>query len=174
MRTIVKTTAAATAIALGLLSAAALALPGNGGGGPPIGQGQARGRPLRGRSMLAAPDGATTDVNARGVVDVRFFGAIGHRVERSWLRFRLHRLTPGATYTLWMDDPNSLTQPNLTQVPDVTLTADSDGFARLRFDTKHGDTLPFGATLVQLGGTAVEIHNADGVAVLTGTVPTLH
>ena len=127
-----------------------------------------KGRPTHAKSQLSIPDGGP-DANARGVVDWKHFPAVGARVERSWLRLRLGRLD-GTDYTVWMDDPATVDVVDLVEVG--TLTANGRGHVNSRTDTKHGDALPFGATLATLQGLAFEVRDADGAAVLVGSVPT--
>jgi hypothetical protein len=129
------------------------------------------GRPAKGKTVLTAPEGAL-DLDALAKVDVKHFAARGKRVERSWLRFKVRRLAPTTAYSLWIDDPTTPDDATLVQVPaDATLT-NEDGNDLLRFDTKHGGTLPFGASLADLGGKTVEVRDAEGLAVfLTGTLP---
>ena len=126
-----------------------------------------RGRPER-ASLDLANTGA--DVSASGRVDLKHFPAAGKRDERSWMRFRLHRLDPDATYTLWMDDPSTDADPALVDTG-ITMTTNSRGGANQRVDTKHGGTMPFGATLAALAGMNFELRNGDGVAVLSGALP---
>jgi hypothetical protein len=153
------------ALTLGLAALAAAAVPADAKGPPP---GRGGGQPARSRSDLAATE---ADADAACRVDVKHFGDRGRREERSWLRFKLRSLEPNADYTIWIDDPSTPEDPTLVQVPDVTVTTADEGDRNHRFDTKHGGSLPFGATLADLGGMAVEVRNADGVAVLTGSLP---
>jgi hypothetical protein len=150
-----------TAAALSLLGGSALAKPG-----------RAKGRPLKAKVPLFLPELSAED--DKGVVDVKFFPAVGKRPERSWLRFKLRRLTPGATYTLWVDDPSTSPDSTLLQVATtVPLVASGRGALSYRFDTKH-DALPFGARLVDLGGMHVEVRDAAGTqVVLGGFLPSL-
>ena len=153
----------AALVAGALAASSAQATPGNGNG-------NGKGRPGKGRSDLAA---AAADEDAAGRVDVKHFPAVGGRAERSWLRFKLRNLTADATYTLWMDDPTTVGDTTLVEVTGVTFTATGEGGDNHRIDSKKGDTLPFGATLTDLGGLALEIRDAAGAAVLTGNVPTV-
>jgi hypothetical protein len=163
------------AVAVAVLAGLALAGPGKG-------KGNAKGRPGKGRSVLAIPMGTMIESNDKGTVDARFFPVVGKRAERSWLRFKLRRLDAGATYTLWADDPSTddldpLTTEDaaLVQVTTVEpLVANGDGALNLMLDTKHGATLPFGATLAGLAGKPLEVRDAAGTTVLlVGTLPTL-
>jgi hypothetical protein len=160
MHALTKTLVVAAAVSLGSV---ALATPGD------HGHGHAKGRPLRGKSELAVPE-AAADADAHGVVALRYFPAVGKRAERSWFRVRLGALDGVNTeYTLWVDDPATVDVVDLVQV--ATLTADEDGAARLKLDSKRGDTMPFGATIAGLAGLAVEVHDAAGAVVLTGALP---
>lgn len=129
--------------------------------------GKGRGRPLRARFDLTNPG---ADINAFGRLDLKYFGAVGHRAERSWMRFKIRRLDPDATYSLWMDDPSTTEDPALVDTG-ITLTTNDYGGDNHRIDTKHGGTLPFGGTLATLAGMSFEIRNSDGVAVLSGQLP---
>jgi len=158
-------TAAAAVAGLALVVVAANpAAAGKGNGG----KGRAKGKPTSARAALAVPE-LGPDEDAKGKLDVRHFPAVGKRVERSWLRFKLRKLDAESDYTLWVDDP-STEDVDLTQVGDA-FTTDADGAANLRSDTKAGDTLPFGASLADLFGKALEVRDGDGSAVLEGQVP---
>jgi len=130
------------------------------------GSGRAKGKPQRATSDLASVDPAV-DLDARGRIDIKHFPAVGKRAERSWMRVKLGRLD-GTDYTLWMDDP-ATPETDLVQV--TAFTANDDGAARVRFDTKHAETLPHGATLAALGGMALEVRDSGGMTVMTGSVP---
>lgn len=132
-------------------------------------QGEARGRPSRGTSALTPPAGAA-DADATGRADVKLFPAIGHRPARSWFRIFAAKLPANASFTLWIDDP-STADPAVVQVGTATYASDAEGDLKIRFDTKRGDSLPFGATLTALAGKAVEIHDSGGHVVLAGQVP---
>jgi hypothetical protein len=148
-----------TGIVFGAALAASLALVATAEAG--------KGRPARARADLT---NTGVDEDASGRIDLRHFPGVGHRVERSWLRFKVRHLDAGATYTLWMDDPSTDADPALVDTG-VTLTANDDGADNYRIDTKHGGTLPFGGTLATLSGMNFEIRNGDGVAVLSGQLP---
>ncbi len=65
-----------------------------------------------------------------------------------------------------------LEQDDGTLVSIGTATADSQGEAKLAFDTAQGDTLPLGAASVDaLAGRRVEVRTAAGIPVLFGIVP---
>ena len=151
----------AAAVATIAAASAAEAKPGNGHGG-------GKGRPVH---AVAAMTNTGVDTDARGKLDVKFFPAVGKRAERSWLRFKLGKLDAGADYTLWMDMPNDDPDAGIVQVTDVTLVPGERGGLNFRLDTKKGDVLPFGASLADLSGMAVEIRDATGVAVLSGNLP---
>ena len=164
MKTFAKTLVVAAAVSL---SAIAMATPSPHSGGH--GQGGGKGRPLSAVSDLAVPE-AAADADAHGKVGVRFFPAVGKRAERSWFRVKAAGLDGVNTeYTVWMDDPATVDVLDLVQVG--AMTADEEGHAHLKLDTKRGDAMPFGATLTALAGLAVEVHDASGVVVLTGAVP---
>ena len=164
-----KTTMLACALALG---GGTVALAKGGHGGKPSGTGGGKGRPARLVGDLARPE-TSTDANDAGKVDVKHFPAVGHRVERSWLRFKLRHLESHADYTLWMDDPTTAEDATLVQVGTEASSTNGDGNANLFFDTKKGGLLPFGSTLADLAGKAVEVRDGLGNVVLSGTVPTL-
>jgi hypothetical protein len=150
---------AALAVSLGLVATAS-ATPGDGHGG-------GRGRPGRATADLV---NTGADEDASGRIDVKHFPAVGRRVERSWLRFKVRHLDANATYSLSMDDPSTAEDASLVDTG-ITLTTNDDGADNFRIDTKHGGTLPFGGTLATLAGMNFEIRNGDGVAVLSGAVP---
>jgi hypothetical protein len=152
--------AAALAASLGLAGTAA-ATPGNGHGG-------GKGRPGAARADLT---NTGVDADALCRVDVKHFPAVGHRAERSWLRFKVRNMDANASFSLWMDDPATVGDATLVQVTDVTITSNDDGGANLRIDTKHGGVLPFGSTLAGLAGLPLEVRNGAGAAVFTGSLP---
>lgn len=124
--------------------------------------------PVRhGRATLSAPAGATLP-GASGRIEAEIKPARGHHDETARLSLKLRHLEGAATYTLWGTDPVSLT---LTQFGEVT--AKEDGNADFKLDTKHGDSLPFGATLDDLAGGAVEVHDAAGGVALSGNFPAI-
>src|SRR5512138_1084573 len=97
-------------IAVGAALAASLALVATAEAG--------KGRPERARIDLT---NTGADDNASGRLDLRHFPAVGHRAERSWMRFKLRHLDDSATYTLWMDDPSTDADPALVDTG-ITLT----------------------------------------------------
>ena len=136
-------------------------------------------RPIAGRSTLAVAEVDPIDPNAKGRVDFKHFpGDVEReRAERNWLRFRLRHLDKSGVYTLWADDPLDLVD-GLVVVPDgaggdFTLTMNGGGNLNFRLDSKEGATMPFGRTLAELAGAAMEIRDANGATVLAGTFPTL-
>ena len=158
MRIATKTLAAGTTLA----ALSLVALVGEAQGG------RARGLPLKAVADLASVEPAV-DEDARGGIAVKFWGANARRVERSKMVVKLQRLD-GTDYSLWMDDPST---PETDLVEVTTFVTHGRGNARVRFDTKLEETMPFGATLADLGGKAFEIRDAAGVAVMVGTVPAL-
>ncbi len=161
-----KTIFAAAVLTMCVAAGVAMAKPGNGNGN---GGGGGQARPSKGLVRLTLPEGAL-DTDASGKVDVKFFPERRSRDERSWLRFKLRKLDAGTDYTIWMDDP-AVEGTDLSDTG-LLVTSDAEGEANLRVDTKHGGTLPFGATLATLAGAALEIRDATGATtVLIGTVP---
>lgn len=154
--------AAALAASLGLAGTAS-AKPGNGHGG-----GAGKGRPGAARVDLT---NTGLDADAACRVDVKHFPAVGRRAERSWLRFKVRHVDAAASYSLWMDDPATVGDATLVEVTGVTITANDDGNANHRIDTKKGGVLPFGATLATLAGLPLEIRDGAGAAVFTGSLP---
>lgn len=131
--------------------------------------GNPNGRPTRGRSSLAPPEGAA-DTDAVGVCRVKFFPANARRAERSWFRLQVRKLDASTTYSLWADDPSTPEDATLVQFD--TLATNEDGVANYRKDTKKGGTMPFGATLADLGGKAIEVRDEGGTTtVLAGSIP---
>lgn len=136
--------------------------------------GKAKGRPLKGEATLSLPPGGP-DADATGVLDVKFFPAVGKRPERSWIRLKLKRLDPNAEFTIWADDP-STPATDLVQIPSASPVVSNDsGVVQLKLDTKHAaGAMPFGASLADLAGKPIEVRDAAGVAVvLEGSFPTL-
>jgi hypothetical protein len=153
-------------LAAALAASLALAAPASAGNG----HGGSTARP---EHALVVMTNTGVDANATGRMDVKHFPAVGTRAERSWMRLRMRHLDRGATYTLWMDDPSTDTDPTLVQVTDVSIVTKGNGNVNFRIDTETGATLPFGSTLALLAGKAFEVRDAGGNAVLSGTVPTL-
>lgn len=141
-------------------------VPGPGGaeGGTP-GLGVAKGRPARGHADLAPPEGAA-DEDATGKVRVRHFGTVGKRSERSWFRVQVANLEANTEYSVHASNPDG---SGLTSIG--TITTGDGGGGNLKFDTKKGGTLPFGAALADLAGGTIEVHDGAGVVVLAGTIP---
>jgi hypothetical protein len=159
------------AAALVCAAAATGALAGPGGHGAA--------RPTSGRSALAIAEVDPVDPNAKGRVDFKYFpGDVEReRAERSWLRFRIRHLDKDGAYTVWADDPLDLVD-GVVEVPDgaggtLTLTMNGGGNLNFRLDSKDGAAMPFGRTLAELAGRAVEIRNAEGAVVLAGTFPAI-
>jgi len=123
---------------------------------------------LHARSELSPPGGPTPPGPA-GKLDVDFKPADAHHAESSSVKIDLKDLAAGGTYTLWADDPST---PDATLVQFASTTADDDGRAKVEFKTHDGDLLPFGATLDDLGGQAIEVHDAASAVVLAGSFPT--
>lgn len=160
---------AAAALACAVAATGAIAGPG----------GNSAARPTKGRSELATAEVDPVDPNAKGRVDFKYFpGDVEkERAERSWLRFRIRHLDKDGAYTVYADDPLDAVD-GVVPVPDpaggtLTLTMNGGGNLNFRLDTKDGATMPFGRTLAELAGMAVEIRNADDVVVLAGTFPAL-
>jgi hypothetical protein len=167
MRNLTRLTAAA-ALVCAAAATSAVAKPGNGAA-----------RPSSGRSTLAVAEVDPIDPNAKGRVDVKHFpGDVEReRAERNWLRFRLRHLDKSGVYTLWMNDPLDA-EDVLVVVPDgaggdFTLTMNGGGNLNFRLDSKEGAAMPFGRTLAELAGAALELRDANGATVLAGTFPTL-
>ena len=120
-----------------------------------------KGPPLKGRADL------TSNVpGASGRVETQFKPGDSHKPAQSKLKIKLHHLARDSEYTLWGIDPATLT---LSQFGSVTTHGEGD--AEFKVDTKHGDSLPFGASLADLAGTALEVHDASGAVALSGTFP---
>ena len=122
--------------------------------------------PVRhGRVALVA---GSTLPDASGRIEAEIKPAKGNHPETAKFRVKLRGLVAGDTYTIWGVDPATAT---LTQFADVT--AREDGHADLKIDTHHGDALPFGASLDDLAGGAIEVHDSGGNVVLSGNFPTI-
>jgi hypothetical protein len=160
LTSVIATASVTALLAMGL--AASEATAGNGHGR------NLNGRPSKDRTTLAPPDGAA-DTNAIARLDVKHFPANYYRPERSWFRMKARHLDASTEFTLWADDP-STPETDLVQFDSFT-TAD-DGKFNYTKDTKRGDGLPFGATLADLSGKAIEVRDAAGTTtVLVGTIP---
>ena len=158
--------------ALGMASGVSAGLgndgvPGPGGaeGGDNPGLAHAKGRPARGHADLTPPDGAA-DEDASGKVKVRHFGTVGKRSERSTLRVHVGNLEANTEYTVLANNPDG---SGLASIG--TLTTSDGGGGSLKFDTRKGGELPFGAALADLAGGAIEVHDGAGVVVLQGNIP---
>jgi hypothetical protein len=126
------------------------------------------GHPSMGRTTLTPPEGGP-DANAFARLDVKHFPANHSRLERSWFRVKARHLDASTDFTLWADDP-STPETDLVQFDSLT-TGDSGNFNYTK-DTMMGGALPFGATLADLGGKAIEIRDAGGTTtLLAGTIP---
>jgi hypothetical protein len=133
------------------------------GTGPPVG------RPSKGNTMLVPPVGDEGS-NAKARHDVKHFPAHRARQERSRFRLKPRHLEGNTDYTLWADDPST---PGAELVQFDAFTTKRSGNYNYTKDTKKGDALPFGATLAELSGMAVEVRDAAGTTtVLVGLVPT--
>jgi hypothetical protein len=158
--------------ALASAGVVAQAEPGNGPGQHPSG-GVAKLRPGRGKGFLAPPvtdppaDPAPDD---RGVITTRRFPQHHKQPGRQWLRFKLRHLDAGAAYTIWVvleDDPLTVDVVEAPYQLGDPVTMNDDGNANRFLDTKRGDVFD----LASLIGKTVEVHDANGVVVLTGAVP---
>ena len=102
----------------------------------------------------------------RGKIDAQFKPEHEDHEATAKLRIKVKGLVKGGTYTIWGTDPATAT---LTQFG--TVTAKGGGNVYVKLDTKHGDSLPFGATLDDLAGGAIEIRDDAGNVVLSGNFP---
>ncbi len=126
-------------------------------------------RPFKGRTAMGPPDGSL-DGNARGRITAQFTPERRRHVERSRLDIRVARLERSTGFTLWMDNPGT-PDPALVQID--TFTTSRRGSFHYSKDTRRGDALPFGATLSNLSGVAVEVRDAGGTeTILAGAFPT--
>ncbi|HEU4395964.1 MAG TPA: hypothetical protein VFS92_10395 [Planctomycetota bacterium] len=125
-------------------------------------------RALRGRSALTPPPGAPVP-QARGEIEVQSSATNASRKERSWFRLAVFRLAPNATYTLWAEDAPA---PGGIFLQFGWLTTNREGDGRYALDTNRGDAMPFGESLPDLAGRAVEVRDADGeTTLLAGSIP---
>jgi len=133
---------------------------------PPVRTGTS---PSGGSGKLIPPVGAL-DTNAAGVLAVKHYPATSKAVERSTFQLKVSRLDANLACTLWADDPSTLAT-DLVQFG--AFTTKKDGTFTYTLDTKLGNAMPFGATLLQLSGQAIEVRNSAGtVTLLVGTIPT--
>ena len=106
---------------------------------------------------LARPDPAP-DADATGEVEL----------ETDEIEVELKGLEAGATYDVALID----TAGGGASAVIGQVTIGERGRGKLELDTGDGDTLPFGKTMVsELAGFGIEVRTADGVVVLTGTLP---
>jgi hypothetical protein len=87
---------------------------------------------------------------------------------REELRLTVGRMDNGATYTAYA----LFTDGSDVQLGTFT-TSDPLGRGGFRLATAHGDTIPGPGSILDLAGLTVEVRDANGVAVLTGTFPTI-
>jgi hypothetical protein len=121
---------------------------------------------LHGHADLVPPGGPVPP-SPSGKIEAEFRPADGHHAEQSKLKFHMRNLVAGHSYDLWADDPSTVAA-DLVQF--ATFTVNDHGDAKVDYDTHHGDPLPFGATLADLGGQAVEVRDGATV-VLAGEFP---
>jgi hypothetical protein len=137
-------------------------------GASPLAREDALERALRGRSPLTPPVGAPLP-DARGEIEVEQLAANASRKERSWFRLAVLRLDPNATYTLWAHD---IPAPGGIFLQFGWLTTNGEGDGRYVLDTNRGDVMPFGESLPDLAGRAVEVRDVDGeMTLLAGSIP---
>jgi hypothetical protein len=136
----------------------------------PVGTGPSRPVVFRGVSDLTRPP-ALSPEDFAGRVRAQEQQADAAHAAWSRLRIELRGLGDGAQLTLWGDDPAT---PAADLLQFATITADAHGRARFVRDTHKGDPLPFDASLTDLAGKALEVHDAGDVAILVGTFPSLH
>ncbi|MBI4586395.1 MAG: hypothetical protein HY717_20490 [Planctomycetes bacterium] len=88
---------------------------------------------------------------------------------RDRTRVRIDEATPGAEYAVTFHRPSSDPAQEPQRELFAKLTADGDGRAE---HEARGDGFPLGASsIADLGGAVVEIRDAAGALVLSGTVP---
>lgn len=86
---------------------------------------------------------------------------------REELTVKCARMSNGATYTVVAIASDT----SETELGTFT-TSDPLGIGGLRLRTARGDTIP-GGSVLDLAGRSVEVRDAGGVAVLTGSFPTI-
>lgn len=115
------------------------------------------------------------DREALRPVDVSFAGRgvmIARRQDlpigvREELSVKCARMSSGATYTVVVIAADTTE----TQLGTFT-TSDPLGIGGFRLRTARGDTIP-GGSVLDLAGLSVEVRDSGGVAVLTGSFPTI-
>jgi hypothetical protein len=122
---------------------------------------------LSGKSDLVRSAGSAFP-DSVGHVESKIEPADAKHAASSRLHMEIRGLASHASYALWADDP-AVAGTTLTQFGVVA--TDDHGKAHVDYDTRHGDTLPFGATLGALGGQALEVRDASDVALLSGAFP---
>jgi hypothetical protein len=124
---------------------------------------------LHGRDVLLPPGGVPPPAPS-GRIDESVRAADAGHAARSHLRLTVEHLAAGATFTLWADDPAT---PGTALTQFGSLTTDGKGRGALDLDSQDGDPMPFGASLADLAGKAVEVRDGGGAAVLAGEFPAL-
>jgi len=133
----------------------------------PVAAGKNRPATLHGQSDLARPVGSPFP-DSVGRIRAEVHEADASHAAWSRLRIELSGLGARAQYALWADDPST---PAADLVQFGVVTTDRHGRARFVRDTRRGDALPFGASLADLGGKAIEIRDGAGVVALSGQFP---
>jgi hypothetical protein len=123
---------------------------------------------LHGRAVLTRPVDSELPKSV-GRIDEHVQPATPSQSEWSRLRIDLRGLAPFTPYALFADDPATA---DGSLVEFATFTTNRRGGVRVTYDTRNGATLPFGATLADLGGRAVEVRDTAGTVVLSGDFPT--
>ena len=131
--------------------------PGDDGGGGGGGDGSW----VRARSLLMR-DAASPDGDARGHVEVRARG------DRQRFQVEAELLDPGLSVEFLVEDGAA------AMVSAGFFTANAAGQAEAELDTGDGGALPAGAaTVAELAGRRVDVRDAEGALLLSGTVPSL-
>ena len=113
--------------------------------------------------------GADASYGARGRVEIERRPETRRAPAQSLLRFRMQHLLRGEAYTLWADAPSDGTEVLQRFQPfEVVPLKNRTATVVLGSTTP---AIPFGATLDELAGRRVQIRNAAGVPVLSGTIP---
>ena len=107
---------------------------------------------------------------AEGSVDVRTVRRKRGTLRRGVVRVRAQGLDPRAEYALLLDDPNDPRGAAMVRVADVR--SNKKGRLRIRLGKRRGN-LPFEADPAALAGARVELRDATGAVVLTGSMPPL-
>jgi hypothetical protein len=86
------------------------------------------------------------------------------------LTIAMHGLVPGQQYGLFCDDPATADR---TPQEFTAVTANRNGRAALRYDSRRGDVFPCGAAIDALAGMRFEVRDDRRLLVIVGSAPVM-